>query len=253
MQEFAILKHNNEAILGPRTPQITTVGSFQVPKALKTYISEPTFGSFGTLQSFTISKVDNPVSDNGRKRTKENLKLSKAEENNYVTNTRASFYNDEELKLRNSTVAISASDTRDVLPDIKTEKETRITGRVHDYLKANSNVIEDSSREQERSWRDNKSDRQTRKSKTGSDGFRTSTPFSKSNASVFSETISLRTSAIRTRKVWDNPDYLPRGFSGTERVHGYDPVDYKRRTKHSRQNMNIVRPEVQSLLAYYYE
>ena len=61
LEEFNVLMRRTKKVRSLPT-SFTTVGSFVgVPKALKTYVSEPTFKSFGTKQTFNVSVARNEV------------------------------------------------------------------------------------------------------------------------------------------------------------------------------------------------
>ena len=227
------MKHRPKPISEPTSPHLTTVGSFRVPKRLKSYTSEPTFGSFGTLQTFTIRQFDSPEPKTARTK-KDKVQLPRLEDNNFVTGANKHSVHEETGTIKRDRQFDSETDTEE-LPNIddscnKADRKARSTDSNKETLHERIRDIEDGigHRDDELHSHDSQSERYTGISlpKERSAGHRTWTSFSGSTGSVVSEPISLRTKAVKQRKIWDNPDYLTKGIPAVRSVRGYDPVDY---------------------------
>ena len=230
-QEFAILKLHHQAVSEPTSPLNTTVGSFKVPKALKSYVSEPTFKSFGTLQSFTITQLNKPEPDEIND-TKVSVKLPKTDVNNYVTNhIRGSgdAVESGKRKRRKAGIATPAVSGKQTHPDITNQ---------------NNNLARDSGTQTSRTrvtsqkdyWIDTKSEWQAHRSRKESQSNGTvaaSTGYSKS---VISEPISFKASTPKEPRFFDDPDSVSRGMSGIGSPSGFDPMTCpgRRRFKRNR-------------------
>ena len=227
------MKHSRKPAFEPTSPRLTTVGSFRVPKRLKSYTSEPTFGSFGTLQTFTIRQFDSSEPNTARTK-KDRVQLPSLEDNNFVTGANKHYVHKETVTIKRDRQFDSERDTED-LPNIddscnKADRKARSTDFNNETLGERLNDVEDSigHRDDALPSHDSQSERYTRISipKERSAEHRTLTSFSGSTGSVVSEPISLRTKAIRQKKIWDNPDYLTKGLLGARSVRGFDPVGY---------------------------
>lgn len=235
LQEFAILKHRNKPLSEPPSPLDTTVGSFKVPKALKSYVSEPTYKSYGTLQSFTITSLNTPEPNfetNTSKLLHRNIKLPDPYVNEFVSGVGNSSEDNSESESRKSThTRISLLKPRKVLPNIKSKGKKLIR---NDKEKTNCvEPIQDVEHVKDY-WVDTKSEWQTIRSSKHSEGYGTLTSFSEPSKSLFSEPISFKASTPKPSKFLDKPDYLCRGMSGIRRISGYDPVDYQYNTRNNR-------------------
>ena len=229
------MKHRPKPASEPTSPRLTTVGSFRVPKRLKSYTSEPTFGSFGTLQTFTIKQSESPEPNTARTKKDNRVQLPSLEDNNFVTGANKHSVHEETGTIKRDRQFDSDTGTEE-LSNIdglcnEVDKKTRRTDSDKETLGERLNDVEDSigHRDDELSLRDSQSERYTGISipKERSAGHRTWTSFSGSTGSLVSEPISLRTKAIKQRKIWDNPDYLTKGMPAVRSVRGYDPVDYR--------------------------
>ena len=252
------MKHRPKPASEPTSPRLTTVGSFRVPKRLKSYTSEPTFGSFGTLQTFTIKQSESPEPNTARTKKDNRVQLPSLEDNNFVTGANKHSVHEETGTIKRDRQFDSERGTeelanidglcnevdkntrrtdsdKETLPNVddscnKADRKARSTDSNNEVLAERLNDVEDSigHRDDELPLRDSHSERYTRISipKERSAGHRSLVSFSGSTASVVSEPISLRTKAIRQRKIWDNPDYLTKGIPTVRSVRGYDPVEY---------------------------
>ena len=229
------MKHRPKPVSEQTSPHLTTVGSFRVPKRLKSYTSEPTFGSFGTLQTFTIRQSVSPEPNTARTKKDNRVQLPSLEDNNFVTGANKRSVHEETGSIKRDRQFGSETGT-DELPNIddscnKTDRKARSTDFNNETLGEKLNDVEDSNGpcDDELHWRDSQSERYTSISipKERSAGHRSLVSFSRSTASVVSEPISLRTKAIKQRKIWDNPDYLTKGIPAVRSVRGYDPVEYR--------------------------
>lgn len=233
-QEFAILKYLHKRSSEKSTPPNTTVGSFKVSKALKSYVSEPTFKSFGTLQSFTIPNENKPQLGECIEEPR-SVKLPHTHESSFISRAKNLFnLNSKSENQKVNTSGISALASR--LPDIHNRRNVSTLDCETQTLTTDISNVKDKSPLKKDYWVDTDSEWQTHISNKGSERHRTSKSISGKPNSVFSEPVSFKVSTPKEPRFWDEPDLLSKGLLGVERVQGYDPAHTHSHHVHKRHN-----------------